>query len=112
MWGYFVLGQVLNVMRQAALISGSGKSASIRTVWRFWYRNLLGILVRFAAAGILWAFTVYNSSAVANMLGFGSGLVVPDIWVVWFGAGVFMDLAVDYAIERWPSLKSKIPVLN
>lgn len=116
-WLYFVLGQVVNVFRQAHLVARSKPEANpVSSTFRWIHRNLIGLAVREVFAISLWL--VATSSKAEGLVGvwfpqyahFTSALVEIPFLAAPFG--IVLSIASDYCLERWTWLKAHIPPLG
>lgn len=115
-WLWFILGQVINVLRQAKLVAGSTKNP-IDSPWRWMHRNAIGLLVRevFAIGG--WLLLTHPQ---------GGELLIAHWWpayakfvfllaeIPFLAApfGIVFSIAADYGMEKLPWLKRHIPPLG
>ena len=118
MWLWFLLGQVVNVFRQASLVARSAPEKNpIRSTWRWVYRNLIGLTVRevFAIAG--WLVLTHPAA--------GQGLItywfptyakfptlMIDLPFLAAPFGIVFSIGSDYLMERFDWLKRHIPPLG
>lgn len=117
-WLWFILGQVVNVFRQAHLVASSGtKNHSITTMWGWMYRNLVGLLVREVFAIALWLLLTHPAAGPAiiaywkpDYAKYASIFVEIPFLAAPFG--IIFSIGADYALERWPWLKRHIPALG
>lgn len=122
MWLAFVLGQMLNIVRQAKLVAGCKPEKNpIRSALVWIRRNLVGLIIREGLSLAAWALVVYTPVGIYLIHTFAGQQWVPGeplavvlgrVPVVAFPFGIILSLAFDYLIEKWPWLKAKIPALT
>jgi hypothetical protein len=115
-WLWFALGQMLNILRQANLVAAS--SSNPVSKMREWvWRNLVGLLIRSAFALSTWYILTETNLGPVAITKLAGAEWVPNIPLsqmplLALPFGIVFDLLFDMAIERWPWLKSKLPVLQ
>lgn len=117
-WLWFLLGQVVNVFRQANLVARSAPEKNrIASMWSWIYRNAVGLAVRevFAIGG--WLLLTHPQ---------GGELLIAHWWptyakfvfllteIPFLAApfGIVFSIAADFALERMGWLKRHIPPLG
>lgn len=117
-WLFFILGQVINVLRQAKLVAGSGPEKNpIGSKWRWIYRNAVGLMIREVAAITFWLLLTHPMAgpALLEMLRPDWGQYAQILIEIPFLAcpfGVCFSIWADERMESWPWLKKHIPALG
>lgn len=114
-WLWFVLGQVLNVLRQAKLVAQSKPQKNPIDHWYLWIRrNAIGLAVREAAAIGMWLLLIHPDAgpAVIESLRPGWGLyakVFNDIPFLACPFGIVFSIFWDERLESSPNIKRHLP---
>lgn len=117
-WIWFILGQIVNVLRQAKLVADSRPDKnSINSPWRWIYRNSIGLAVREVFAVSLWLLLVHPSAGPALIAHWKPEYAqyAPLFHQIPFLAapfGIVFSIGSDYLLEKWPWLKAHIPSLG
>ena len=112
-WLWFILGQVLNILRQAKLVAQS-RSNPISSPWKWIHRNWVGLLVREAFAIGFWLVLVHQNAgpAIIESLKPGWGQyarVFVDIPFLALPFGIVFSIAADERLESSPNIKKHLP---
>lgn len=111
-WFCFIVGQVVNVFRQANLVAGSDPTKNpINSSFRWVYRNLVGLAVREVfAVTAFWLMLNTNLGALAITKIAGAEYVpnipLAQIPIIGLPFGIMFSIGSDYLIEKWGWLKS------
>lgn len=117
-WIWFVLGQLLNVLRQAKLVAQSRPQKNPVDKWYKWiHRNLWGLLIRESFAIGTWLLLVHDAAgpAIIESLKPGWGQyakVFVDIPFLACPFGIVFSILFDERLESSPNIKKHIPKLE
>lgn len=119
MWLWFIVGQVVNVLRQAKLVAGcAAEKNPINTVGRWIYRNFIGLLVREVIAVGVWTVLVHpklGPAALSYLMGAQWGQyanVLSEVPVLALPFGIVWSIFADMWLETSPRIKAHIPALG
>jgi hypothetical protein len=117
-WIAFAFGVLLNTARQAKLVAGCDPLKNgINSMFYWFYRNLIGLLSRWAFATALWALLTANPHLLKDIslsiIGINATVSVPvEYGIFHFMGGGAMDLLGDFIVEKLPWLKKLFPPLG
>lgn len=115
-WLWFILGQIINVLRQAKIVAGSNKNP-INSPWAWIHRNAIGLLLREVAAITFWLLLTHPMAGPALLDGIRPGWgryaqLLIEIPFLACPFGVCFSIWADERMESWAWLKKRIPPLG
>ena len=108
LWIAFLIGQILNVFRRAALVSSSPKNIQINSVWMFFVRNDVAFAIRGVLGAGLYALLMAGPWTVKTW----TIPQLPKHWAVALMFGIVFDVVFESAQTKWPFLKLQFPTIN
>lgn len=118
LWLWFLLGQILNVLRQAKLVAQSNPAKNPIDHWYLWIRrNAIGLLIREVAAIGTWVLLIHPDAgpAIIDSVKPGWGQYASVFQQIPFLAcpfGIIFSIFFDERLESSPNIKKHIPKLE
>lgn len=115
-WVWFIVGQVLNVLRQAKLVAQS-RSNPVGTKWGWIRKNAIGLAIREAAAIGAWMLLVHPDAGPAILESFKPGMgqyanIFVQLPFLACPFGIVFSIFFDERLESSPNIKKHIPKLE